>query len=288
MNPFLAAVVDFWWIVPLAAAAGAVGWFGVRARRARAERRLGLEAARLQLHRAHVAAATARSGARIARLDLDRVQAEAGTGRAGDIDIRSARARVTAADDDRRRARADVSAARAQAKAARAAVPADFSDPTALPLPRLMAVHDAVTARWLDYETDPTKQIAFPAMSDAHDPLTAAYHRARADAQSLRPATPRTRITPAEFGEYQKAVWQLRSAFDVAEAHTWQLARENGTVPPEAATPTGDRPPADRPWDGAVRAAAVLSAGAVARAARGVHRISDAFAEGRHGDGPTT
>src|SRR5690606_19199498 len=46
-------------------------------------------------------------------------------------------------------------------------------------LERLMHAHDEVTARWLDYELDVAKLIAFPAMSDGRQPLTAAFLRAK-------------------------------------------------------------------------------------------------------------
>ena len=39
--------------------------------------------------------------------------------------------------------------------------------------------HDAVTSRWLEYELDVAKIIAFPAMSDGRQPLTAAFLRAK-------------------------------------------------------------------------------------------------------------
>ena len=62
-------------------------------------------------------------------------------------------------------------------------------------LERLFASHDAVTARWLDYELDVAKIIAFPAMSDGRQPLTAAFLRAKRIADGLRPASAKARLT---------------------------------------------------------------------------------------------
>lgn len=82
---------------------------------------------------------------------------------------------------------------------------------------RLFAAHDAVTARWLDYELDVAKLIAFPAMSDGRQPLTAAFLRAQRIADGLRPASPKARLTPDELTQYRNALADYEVAFDVAE-----------------------------------------------------------------------
>ena len=84
-------------------------------------------------------------------------------------------------------------------------------------LERLFAAHDAVTSRWLEYELDVSKLIAFPAMSDGRQPLTAAFLRAKKVADGLRPASPRTKLTRAQLTEYRDAVTDYEVAFDVAE-----------------------------------------------------------------------
>lgn len=84
-------------------------------------------------------------------------------------------------------------------------------------LERLLATHDDVTHRWLDYELDVAKLIAFPAMSDGRQPLTAAFLRAQRVADRLRPASAKVRLTPAEFAEYRDAVTDYEVAFDLAE-----------------------------------------------------------------------
>ena len=84
-------------------------------------------------------------------------------------------------------------------------------------LERLFATHDGVTARWLEYELDVAKIIAFPAMSDGRQPLTAAFLRAKRIADGLRPASPKARLTRDQLVEYRNAVADFEVAFDVAE-----------------------------------------------------------------------
>ncbi|WP_431797434.1 hypothetical protein [Microbacterium kunmingense] len=92
-----------------------------------------------------------------------------------------------------------------------ASVPAD---PT---LTQLFAIHDDVTARWLEYELDVAKLIAFPAMSDGRQPLTAAFLRAKRVADRLRPPTASARLSAEQRKEYRDAVTDYEVAFDLAE-----------------------------------------------------------------------
>ncbi|WP_374313010.1 hypothetical protein [Microbacterium sp.] len=89
--------------------------------------------------------------------------------------------------------------------------------PTGTQLERLFAAHDAVTARWLEYELDVAKIIAFPAMSDGRQPLTAAFLRAKRIADGLRPASAKARLSKDQLAEYRNAVADFEVAFDVAE-----------------------------------------------------------------------
>src|SRR3954452_18846074 len=73
-------------------------------------------------------------------------------------------------------------------------------------LERLLAEHDEITARWLDYELDVAKLIAFPAMSDGRQPLTAAFLRAKKMADALRPASADAKVTDQQVSEYLDAV----------------------------------------------------------------------------------
>ncbi|WP_374976344.1 hypothetical protein ACEYYH_00375 [Microbacterium trichothecenolyticum] len=90
-------------------------------------------------------------------------------------------------------------------------------------LERLFAEHDAVTARWLEYELDVAKIIAFPAMSDGRQPLTAAFLRAKRIADGLRPASAKARLSKDQLAEYRNAVADFEVAFDVAERDARRL-----------------------------------------------------------------
>ncbi|MGW9627219.1 hypothetical protein [Microbacterium sp. NPDC055521] len=98
---------------------------------------------------------------------------------------------------------------------------------TAQLLERLFAEHDEVTARWLDYELDVAKLIAFPAMSDGRQPLTAAFLRAKKIADALRPASADAKLTEAEIAEYVDAVGDYAVAFDIAERDARRLRDAN-------------------------------------------------------------
>lgn len=90
-------------------------------------------------------------------------------------------------------------------------------------LERLFATHDAVTARWLEYELDVAKIIAFPAMSDGRQPLTAVFLRAKRIADGLRPASAKARLSKEQLSEYRNAVADFEVAFDVAERDARRL-----------------------------------------------------------------
>lgn len=83
-------------------------------------------------------------------------------------------------------------------------------------LTRLFAEHDEITARWLDYELDVSKLIAFPAMSDGRQPLTAAFLRAKKTADALRPASADGVVGEAQVTEYLDAVGAYAVAFEIA------------------------------------------------------------------------
>ncbi|MCK2023203.1 hypothetical protein KZC52_09730 [Microbacterium sp. kSW2-24] len=101
-------------------------------------------------------------------------------------------------------------------------------DTTASPVPndllaRLFAEHDEITARWLDYELDVAKLIAFPAMSDGRQPLTAAFLRAKRTADALRPASAEATVTEQQVSEYLDAVGAYAVAFEIAEKDARRL-----------------------------------------------------------------
>lgn len=84
-------------------------------------------------------------------------------------------------------------------------------------LTRLTAEHDAIVKRWLDYELDVAKLIAYPAMSDGRNELTAAFLRAKRRADSLRPESVDAKVDADAVRAYREAVIDFGSAFDVAE-----------------------------------------------------------------------
>lgn len=102
---------------------------------------------------------------------------------------------------------------------ATASEPKPITRPSPLPdqLEKLFAAHDAVTARWLEYELDVARLIDYPAMSDGRQPLTAAFLKAKKIADGLRPASTSAKVTPEQVGEYRSAVTDYEVAFDLAE-----------------------------------------------------------------------
>jgi hypothetical protein len=93
----------------------------------------------------------------------------------------------------------------------------------------LMAAHDAVNRRWLDYELDIGKLIDFPVMTDVREPLTVAFLRAKKAADGLRPAAPADIATAAGLAEYRTAVHGFELAFDVAEREAMRIKDHNFT-----------------------------------------------------------
>lgn len=90
-------------------------------------------------------------------------------------------------------------------------------------LERLFAEHDEITARWLDYELDVAKLIAYPAMSDGRQPLTAAFLRAKKTADNLRPSSANAKVNEQQVSEYLDAVGNTAVAFEIAEKEARRL-----------------------------------------------------------------
>ncbi|PFG39710.1 hypothetical protein ATJ97_2223 [Georgenia soli] len=95
--------------------------------------------------------------------------------------------------------------------------PAAFGRITDADVQRLLAEHDEVRRRWLSYELNVAKLIDYPMMSDMREPLTVEFHRARRNADGLRPANPKDLRDADRFVAYRTAVQDLAVAFDVAE-----------------------------------------------------------------------
>jgi len=90
-------------------------------------------------------------------------------------------------------------------------------------LGRLFAEHDEITARWLEYELDVAKMIAYPAMSDGRQPLTAAFLRAKKIADALRPSSTEAKVSEQQVSEYLDAVGNYAVAFEIAEKDARRL-----------------------------------------------------------------
>ncbi|WP_300267417.1 hypothetical protein [Microbacterium sp.] len=214
MDP-LALLAEWWWIAPTAVAAGTITVIGMRQRSGTTGRRLAYEAARDELAEAQQRAGERRRAVKLARAEHARMVAERSAARATSAEVASARRVLQQAEREVKAADADVRSRRVRLKVARAEIPT-ASKREHFPVARLNRAHDAVTARWMEYETDPAKLIAYPAMSDGKDPATAAFFAASRVAQDTRP-TDGARVTTAEFAAYRDAVAHLERAFEVAE-----------------------------------------------------------------------
>ena len=95
--------------------------------------------------------------------------------------------------------------------------PARFGRITDADVQRLLAEHDEVRRRWLSYELDVAKLIDYPMMSDMRETLTVEFHRARRNADGLRPSNPKDLRDADRFVSYRTAVQDLAVAFDAAE-----------------------------------------------------------------------
>lgn len=220
MEPILLFVESWWWVAPVAAGAGAAAYGGLTTTSRRA-RRLELDAARHEEARAHRALVAARADVRTAEADVHSARVRSGFAAAATFEAKRA---LQAAKTAEKSAQLALRASRARVRASLAQYRARSGrDP--LPIEKLMAQHDAVNARWLAYETDAAKALAYPQLGDARHPATRAFFEAQREAQRLRPASARGRISPEQFAQYRSAVQALEAAFDDAE-------RDAGARPP--------------------------------------------------------
>lgn len=194
MEQFWEFARDFWWLVfPLIGVMSMIGSTWERGVRSRHKRRLEMMHAKAELKAAQAAA----RGKGVPAASLPPVGAESITQSVTDA------------------VAAGMGSAGRSGPAPR--------ETQATQLERLFATHDAVTSRWLEYELDVAKIIAFPAMSDGRQPLTAAFLRAKRLADGLRPASPKARLTKEQLTEYRNAVTDFEVAFDIAERDARRL-----------------------------------------------------------------
>lgn len=265
MDPLLLAA-EWWWLAPAAAGGVAAGAITMRRRSMKSGRRLAYDAARHELRQAQQHAAERRMAAKLARAEYARIAAERSARRATPEQVAGAKRLLRDKENDAKAAVADVRAKQVRLTAARAAIPA-ASAPR--PLDRLQAEHEAITARWMRYETDAALQIAYPAMSDVKQPATAAYLRAAGHAVDARYAAT-AHATPAEYAAYRDAVAELERAFEAAE---YAARVQAGDAP---ATPT---------WQGAAQDMISRSTEAIDRAAGAAASALAAWTERRRPKG---
>lgn len=93
---------------------------------------------------------------------------------------------------------------------------------------KLLAVHDQTDARWLDYEIDIAKLLDFPLMTDMRNPLTVAFHKAKRQADLLRPEKAENLVSDRNAQlDYRDAVHEYVSAFEIAEADAIRRRRSD-------------------------------------------------------------
>lgn len=272
MDPFWVTAAAFWWAVPVIAGAAVVSVLGVLRRRGSTGRRLGYDAARLDLRTALRAETEARLVARSAKAEMRGLMAGRAAGATTAAAVADARRQAREAERTLKAATGLVRARRVQLDVARAEL-ATRRDPQHLPLPRTLAAHDAVITRWMAYEMDPVRLSDFPTMADVRDPATAAFLRALDGAREARP-DPQQRVTPAEFSAYRDAVARLQRAFDTAEQDA--QARAAGRDPQREREQREERGAA---WQDTAQQVIAASADALDRAADAATAVIAAWNE---------
>ena len=245
MEPLLEFLAVWWWTAPTAVGLGAVGYTGLTTGRRRA-RRLALDAARHEEGTAARMLMAARARTRSAQAQALTAQAQRSSPSPGVPSVSEARRELQRARQEQKSAALELKASRTRVRAERARLHVATGD--ALPLAQLVREHDAVLSRWIEYETDVETALAFPQMTDARHPSTAAFLHAQRDAQWLRPAAPTARMSPADFVAYRNAVRDLERAFTAAEDDALRASARRGVAsgPPTRVTaPRTARPRTD-------------------------------------------
>jgi hypothetical protein len=223
VEPVLLFIEGWWWIAPAAAGAGAAGYTAMTTNRRRA-RRLELDAARHEERTAYRELQSAKAEVRAAKGALLAMKASPGASLPA---LAEARRRFARAREAERSSSLTLRASRSWLKATDLRYHSTPRD-APLPIAALVARHDAVTARWLAYETDAATALSFPQMLDPQHPATLAFLRAQRDAQTLRAAATQGRVSPQTYLAYRNAVQDAESTFAAAEADARGEVREGG------------------------------------------------------------
>jgi len=94
----------------------------------------------------------------------------------------------------------------------------EAAEATTAEIDRVIAEHEDTTKRWLDYELDTIKVLEYPVMTDMREQVTVDFHRAKRDADGLRPDDVDELRDPHKLARYREAVREFQVRFDVAEA----------------------------------------------------------------------
>lgn len=232
MDPFLELLAAWWWTAPATVGLGAISYTALTSRKRR-QKRLAVDAARLAEQKAMRSLISARALIRTAQADLLTAQANKVSRAPGVPSVADAQRSLQRAKDAQKAATLNLKASRTHVRAERAALGAGASDED-LPLAQTMRTHDTITAQWLEYETDASAAIAFPQMSDARHPMTAAFLEAQHRAVWLRPESASAKISAADYLAYRDAVRALDAAFAAAE----EAALRAAAPPPPPPQPT--------------------------------------------------
>jgi hypothetical protein len=228
MDPVFAFAAEFWWLGPAVIGGGAASFAAIRYGRRHRERTLEYAAARHELDVARARLHGARAQVTSARAAVLAAKSERQAGRADARAMDAARRSLGDAQRELRSAQTALQGRRVQVRAARIALRGMPHDDEHLPTARLVAAHDAAVSRWMEYETDPAKAIAFPTMTDARIPATSALLTALDRARWLRPPSPKASMTPEAYSHYRTAVTDLEAALQTAEADAWRAAGATG------------------------------------------------------------
>ncbi|MDE0545064.1 hypothetical protein [Microbacterium sp. C7(2022)] len=221
MDPFLLAAEAWWWVVPVAAGAGA-GAYGMLTTKKRRARRLELDAARHEEGLARRELAQSSLQVKSAKAEVLAAKAQYG---ATSPAFAQARRALNNARDMHRSASLALRAARGHVKASSIRYHTMARD-AVMPIDELIARHDALTARWMVYETDAATALSYPQMLDAQHPATLAFLRAQRGAQELRGRASQGDVTPEVYLAYRNAVRDAEVAFETAEADARGEVRE--------------------------------------------------------------
>ncbi|GGF97413.1 hypothetical protein GCM10007304_09240 [Rhodococcoides trifolii] len=97
---------------------------------------------------------------------------------------------------------------------------------------KTLAEHDDVNMRWFAYETDVINLLEYPMMTNMRDPMTVAFHRAKLEADSLRPNAANDLVGDIDAqNSYRAAVHDYSVAFAAAESEAKRRRRGDFSEP---------------------------------------------------------